>query len=128
MTEPDELAFQASQEQQGDTVVVRASGDLDAFSVDQLAEHLEAAEQAMTPPAPVLLDLSGVTYLSSAGVATLVLHTQRYAELGGRLCVVADQPAVLRPITLTGADAAIDVVPTLDEADGTGSKQADGTD
>lgn len=115
MTESDEPAFRASHEQQRGTVIVRASGELDAFSVDQLTEHLEAAEEA--EEARVLLDLTGLTYLSSAGVATLVLQTKRYAERGHRLCVVADQPAVLRPITLTGADDAINVVATLDDAD-----------
>ncbi len=119
MSEPEEPAFEASHEQEGDTVVVRASGELDAFSADQFAEHLTAAEELTT--ASVLVDLTGLTYLSSAGVATLVLHTQRYADNGRQLRVVADQPAVLRPIALTGADKAIEVVPTLDDAVSTDS-------
>jgi len=111
VTEADETVFEASSEQLRDALVVRASGELDAFSIDGLAEQLESEETS------VLLDLTGITYLSSAGVAALVLHTRRYAELGGRLCVVADQPAVLRPIALTGAEDAITVVPTLEDAD-----------
>lgn len=116
MTESDEPAFQVSQEQRHGTVIVRASGELDAFSTDQLVKHLDAAAEATTPPAAVLVDLTGITYLSSAGIATLVLHTQRYAEHGRRLRVVADQPAVLRTIALTGADNAIDIVPTIEDA------------
>jgi anti-anti-sigma factor len=117
VTESEAPEFQVRQEQQQDTVIVRASGELDAFSTDRLAEHLDAAAEA-TQEEAVLLDLTGITYLSSAGVATLVLHTQRYAEHGRRLCVVADHPAVLRTIELTGADKAIVVVPTLDGATG----------
>lgn len=116
MTESNGPVFTVSQEQQGDTVVVRASGELDAFSSDRLAEQLTAAAEAAEAESAVLLDLTGVTYLSSAGIATIVLHTQRYAEDGRRLRVVADQPAVLRTIELTGADKAIDVVPTLEDA------------
>lgn len=77
-------------------VVVLASGELDALSTDRLAEHLEAAAGPTTSPSAVLLGVTGFTYLSSAGVATLVLHTLRRAEQGRRLCLVADPPAVLR--------------------------------
>ncbi len=116
MTDTNEVLFWVRRDEESDAVVVLAGGELDAFTSDQLDEHLRKAEDAVTPPAPVLLDLTGITYLSSAGVATLVIHAQRCADLESRLCVVADQPAVLRPITLTGADNAIDVVPTLDTA------------
>jgi anti-sigma B factor antagonist len=116
VTDANEALFWVRQEEQADGVIVRAGGELDAFTVDQLTKHLREAEDAVTPPAPVLLDLTDLTYLSSAGVAAVVIHTQRCAELKTRLCVVADQPAVLRPITLTGADDTIDVAPTLKKA------------
>ena len=116
MTESDEPGFQVSHEQHDDTVIVRASGELDAFSTDRLVKHLDAAAEATPPPSAVLVDMTGITYLSSAGIATLILHTQRHAERGRRLRVVADHAAVLRTITLTGADNAIDIVPTLEDA------------
>ncbi len=115
MTDTNEIPFWIRREDRPDAVIVRAGGELDAFTTDQLAKHLQEAEDAATPPAPVLLDLTDITYLSSAGVATLVIHAQRCADLDLRLRVVADQPAVLRPISLTGADEAIDIVPTLDD-------------
>lgn len=116
VTDENEALFWVRREEQSDAVIVRAGGELDAFTVDQLTKHLQEAEDAVTPPAPVLLDLTDLTYLSSAGVAALVIHTQRCAERKTRLRVVADQPAVLRPITLTGADDTIHVVPTLEKA------------
>jgi anti-anti-sigma factor len=116
VSEPDEQLFQTRQERRRGKVIVRASGELDAVTVYQLSERLDAAESAVKKPFPVVLDLSDITYLSSAGVAALVIHTRRYAEHGGALRIVAAQPAVLRPITLTGADDALDVVPTLDQA------------
>lgn len=116
MSEPDEQYFQTRQERRRGKVVVRASGELDAETVDQLSERLTAAENGITKPSPVVLDLSDITYLSSAGVAALVIHTRRLAEHGGKLRIVAAQPAVLRPITLTGADNALDIVPTVEQA------------
>jgi anti-anti-sigma factor len=116
VTDTNETLFWVHQEQHPDAVIVRAGGELDALTADQLAQHLQEAEDAVTPPAPVLLDLTDITYLSSAGVATLVIHTHRCAELNSRLCVVTDQPAVLRTITLTGADDTINIAPTLEKA------------
>ncbi|MFL6124997.1 STAS domain-containing protein [Actinophytocola sp.] len=116
VTDTNEALFWVRREQHPDAVVVRAGGELDAFTVDQLTKQLREAEDAVTPAAPVLLDLTGITYLSSAGVATLVIHTQRCTELNSRLCVIANQPAVLRPIALTGADNNINVAPTLEKA------------
>jgi anti-anti-sigma factor len=117
VTETNEAVFWVRRDEQADAVILRAGGELDAFTTDELAEHLREAEEAVTPPAPVVLDLTGLTYLSSAGVATLVIHAQRFADMDSRLRVVADQPAVLRPLTLTGADDIIDVVPALDDAE-----------
>jgi anti-sigma B factor antagonist len=116
VSEPDEQPFQTRQEQRRGNVIVRASGDLDAVSIDRLAEGLDAAENAVDEPSPVVLDMSDVTYLSSAGVAALVIHTRRHAEHGGKLRIVAAQPAVLRPVSLTGADDALDIVPTIEQA------------
>lgn len=115
MTDTDEALFWARREVRPEAVVVRAGGELDAFTTDQLGEHLRAAED-VSPPAAVLLDLTEVTYLSSAGIATLVIHAEHCARTNRLFRVVADQPAVLRPIVLTGADHAIDIVPTLDDA------------
>jgi anti-sigma B factor antagonist len=116
VTDTTDAEFWIRREEQADAVIVRAGGELDAVSADQLAEQLLKAEDAVAPPAPVLLDLTGITYLSSAGIATLVIHTQRCAELNSRLQVIADQRAVLRPITLSGADDVIDIAPTLETA------------
>lgn len=116
MTDTNEPLFWVRQDAESDAVIVRAGGELDAFVTDELGERLQAAEDAVTPPAPVLLDLTAITYLSSAGIAALVIHAQRLLDKGSRLRVVADQPAVLRPITLTGADKVVDITPTLDDA------------
>jgi anti-anti-sigma factor len=120
VTDIDEAEFWVRREDQHDVVVVRAGGELDTVTAEELAQRLKEAEDAVTSPGPVLLDLTDVTYLSSAGIATLVIHTRRCAELNSRLCVVADQPAVLRPITLSGADKAIEIAPTIEEAIGAG--------
>ena len=115
MTDTNDTGFRIRHEKQSAAIVVHAGGELDTETADQLDKYLRQVESTITQPTPVLLDLTEITYLSSAGIATLVIHTQRCAELGSRLRVIADQTAILRPITLSGADDAIEIAPTLDE-------------
>jgi anti-sigma B factor antagonist len=89
-------------ETRGNSVILHAYGDVDITTIATLADNLTTAEKAVTPPSPVILDLSHIIFLSAAGLATLVEHTRRCTRQGTPLRVVADQHAVLRPIELTG--------------------------
>jgi len=97
-------------------VIVRLHGELDLLTAPAFAEQLRMAEALLTPPAPVVADLTGVTFLASAGLSVLAEYGQRYARLGSRLCVVATNRAVLRPITVTGLDELLVVCRTQQEA------------
>lgn len=120
-------AFQISPDDSSDTlwvhreidnhnVIIRGYGELDVLTAPILVEQLRAAEALLTPPAPVVVDLTGVTFLASAGLSALAEHGQRYAELGSRLHVVATDRAVVRPIIVTGLHRVLPVFPTEREA------------
>lgn len=97
-------------------VVVRATGDLDIATAPVLDEQLRAAEAIVVPPAHIVLDLTGVRFMSSSGLALLVQSHQRCEELGSSLRVVADNRAVLRPIELTGLHRLLLLVPSARQA------------
>lgn len=66
-------------------------------------------------PEILILDFSGVTFLSSAGLAVLVRARNRAGtDIGFR--VVADGPATVRPIQLTGLDQEIEVFSSQEQA------------
>jgi anti-sigma B factor antagonist len=91
-------------------VVVRAVGEVDLATAPLLSAQLELAEAVVVPPAPVILDLTGVTFFESAGVNVLLNHHGRCADRGTRLEVIGSR-AVIRVITLAGVDQALQVVP-----------------
>jgi len=97
-------------------VVVQVGGEVDLVSAPVVDGQLRAAEALVMPPSPVVLDLTTTAFFGSSGLALLVKHASRCAELGSRLRVVADQAAVLRPIAVTGIGQLVDVVPTIDQA------------
>jgi anti-sigma B factor antagonist len=110
--------LQVFQEGQGTTVVLRAVGEVDMVTSLVLAQHLTRVESEVVPPAPIVLDLTAVTFLDSAGLTVLVDHHQRCVELGSALQIVADHRAVLRTLELTGLDALLTVFPRVPEAQG----------
>lgn len=97
-------------------IIVEVGGEIDLVSAPVVDAQLRAAEALVMSSAPVVLDLTGTAFFGSAGLALLVRHASRCAELGSRFRVVADHPAVLRPLNVTGLGHLVEVVPTIDQA------------
>jgi anti-sigma B factor antagonist len=77
-------------------VIVSVTGELDMSTVGQVAV---ASQDAVTRGVPVVLDMTGLRFFSSAGLRLLVrLHET--ASVDVRLA--GDQRVVLRPLELTG--------------------------
>jgi anti-sigma B factor antagonist len=81
-----------------------------------LDRQLKTAETKVAPPAPVVLDLTGVVFLASMGLSLMVEHHQQCAEFGSRLVVVAVDRAALRPMQLTGLYGLLTIAPTVEAA------------
>jgi anti-sigma B factor antagonist len=93
------------------SVVVHVSGELDLLTAPRLSTQLDLAEAIVVPPAPVVLDLTGLTFLGSAGLSVLIAHHRRCTELGSRLEIVPGGRAVTRPLAVTGLDQLLTIVP-----------------
>ncbi len=89
---------------------IRAAGQLDANTARLLDDQLHAAEEAVVPPAPVVLDLTRLTFLGSPGMAILLDHHERCAALGSSLQIVTGGRAVLRPLSITHLDETLHLV------------------
>jgi anti-anti-sigma factor len=62
----------------------------------------------------ILVDMSGVTFVASIGIRTLVLGAKTVQRRGGRLLLINPQPEVEQVLELTGV---LDLLPImLDEA------------
>lgn len=98
-----------------DVVVMRPSGDIDLGTAPALREAAVAAVPNNCPG--LVLDLSNIGYLDSAGIRALFTiaaaieeHRQRFA-----LVVPADAP-IRRTLTLVAIDNFVPIHTTLDEA------------
>jgi anti-sigma B factor antagonist len=94
-------------------VVVAVTGDVDMITVPDLAEAIDAA--ARKEPSALIVDLSKVEFLASAGI-NLLVAVHREITFSARFAVVADGPATSRPLKLIGIDEIVALYSTLDEA------------
>jgi anti-sigma B factor antagonist len=79
---------------------VAVAGEIDCSTAPELTAGVEALLAAA--PAELVIDLTEVTFLDSAGLHALVSARARATGLGIRLRVLAATGAVLRPIQVTG--------------------------
>lgn len=95
-------------------VVVAVRGFVDGLTTPALSEHLEV--EVSRRPAAIIIDLTDVDFLSSAGLEALLRARRAGKEVATEVVVVADGPATSRPITITGIDHEIPLFATLDMA------------
>jgi len=90
--------FTVSGKRDGEIYVVRARGELDMATEDELDAELNRA--IASDAEQILLDLSGVTFIDSMGIHLLV-RTQRKVA-AGRLRLLPVEGEVRRLLELTG--------------------------
>lgn len=123
MTVQDPNVVDASRNQQAiglavshpaqDVTVVSVSGEIDMQSAPALRTYVTTN---LAGDGKFVLDLSGVSFLGSAGLAVLVEAAQESRTRAVAFSVVAADRAVSRPIAATGLGEVFDVHKSLDEA------------
>jgi anti-sigma B factor antagonist len=94
--------------------VLAVTGEIDVYSAptlrDRLTDLIESGEHT------VVVDLSGVEFLDSTGLGTLVAGLQRANALGGQLPLVCAQDRILRLFRITGLDSVFTMHGSVDAA------------
>jgi anti-sigma B factor antagonist len=95
-------------------VVLDVTGEVDAASVEILRQELN--DLADAGHADIVLDLTMVTFLDSAGLGALVAIRRRLQSMDGALVLVCGNDIVLRVFKLTGLDRVMPIYPTPEGA------------
>lgn len=96
------------------TLVIYLTGSFDALTADEAQNYI--ATQFDGGQQQVVLDLSQVDFMSSAGVRVLLEMLKTGRGIGGDLRVAAAQPGVERTLELSGLVRVLKVYPSLEEA------------
>jgi anti-sigma B factor antagonist len=95
----------------GDALVVRLSGDLDLYNVEQVKAALAAAVDR--GPARLVVDLTAVEFVDSTALGAFV-EARRAHGAGFRLA--SPQLEVRRALEVSGLDRHLDARDSVDEA------------
>lgn len=95
------------------TPVVQVGGDLDVCTAPRLKEALDGAA---AQGSRVVLDLSDVHFIDSTALGVLVSAQQRARADDGDLCLVLDDPYLLKIFHITGFDTVFSIFPQVADA------------
>src|SRR3989304_4899984 len=93
----------------GPVTVLAVTGDIDAETFPQLTGEVDTRLNA--GQVRLVLDLSGVTYVSSAGLVALQTITGRAAAYGGKAVLCGINPHVRKVFEMTGFHQILSIFP-----------------
>lgn len=99
-------------EPHGSAVVLHVAGEVDLVTAPQLGDSINNAMSEQ--PAILVVDLTDVDFLASAGMAVLMGCHKLAKETSFRIVAVGS--TTFRPMELTGMTEEIAIYPTLDQA------------
>lgn len=99
--------MEVSEEIAGRVIVVTARGRLDGNTSQAFGTRLE--KLAAGPEPRLLVDFSGVDFISSAGLRVVLAVLKRVKAANGRLALCSIQPAVREVFDITGFTSMLDM-------------------
>lgn len=96
----------------GNVIIYHVTGEIDSLTAPRLDTAL-AKQGEQTEH--VIVDLTDVPFLSSAGLSVLIDHHERCAAQDVTFSIVATQHAAIRPIQMTALDRVIPLFGSVDD-------------
>jgi anti-anti-sigma factor len=106
------MTFTATLETRDNNAIITLSGDLDASTAAEFKSQVEAA--AATTPNHLILDMSELEYMASAGLRVLIFAKQKMGQ-DVEIYVVSPQELVLGTIEKTGFHHSVHIVERYEE-------------
>jgi anti-anti-sigma factor len=107
------MAFESTLEMKNDIALISLTGELDASVAQTFRDRIE--EASANKARKLVLMLSGLDYMSSAGLRTLVFAKQKMGA-AVTIYVVGAQPQVVEPIRQTGFHHSVVMLDSYDAA------------
>jgi anti-anti-sigma factor len=107
------VGVEVETEQRDGGLLVALSGDLDVASAPSVERRLEELEP--DPPAVLVIDLRGLSFIDSTGLSLLINTDSRARKAGRRVTIVSGTGASRRLLETTGLVQKLDVVEEWEE-------------
>ena len=108
------MAFKITSEKKDAIALVHVEGEIDMFTSPNLRDTLLPFFKPETPA--VIVDLSGVTFMDSSGIATLVEGLQWSKKEGRKFILAGLGETVFNALSLTKLDNVFSIEPDANAA------------
>ena len=96
-----------AQESAGDVAIAKLAGRLDSSSAPSAEEQLTRLVSGETPR--LVIDLSQLDYISSAGLRVLLLVARKVQQANGKLALFGLTPGVHEVFSISGFDTILTI-------------------
>ena len=103
---------------EGDWSILSVKGEVDVYTAPKLREELIKLVEARKYR--IIVDLEGVEFLDSTGLAVLVGGLNRFKENNGILAICCTKDQILRVFSLTGLNKVFPIHETIEAATASG--------
>jgi anti-anti-sigma factor len=110
----DPLTIECAEGKAPGTLIYRFTGPVTLRNLFGMQEQLRGGAL----PAVIILDLSGVPYMDSAGMGAVINHYTHCQNRGARLIVAGVNSRVMELFKMTKVDTVIALAATVEEAEG----------
>ena len=98
----------------GGVVKINLSGRMDIEGVGLI--DTKFADMTAEPRMSIIVDMSGVPYMSSIGIRALLMNAKPVSRRGGKFVLLSPQPDVKMVLEMSGISQLISICSNLDEA------------
>ena len=102
-------SFSAQRSQEGDVTVLLLTGYLDAHTAPQFEKAIQ--EEFDNGRVRILVDCSGLTYISSAGLGVFMSFVEDVREAGGDIKLCALAPTIYQVFEILGFPEIFEILP-----------------
>ncbi len=107
-------AVEVIEEHKGGVLILKIRGRLDAVSTPSVERKV--FDQINEGQYYILLEFSGLDYISSAGMRMLLSTAKKLKALSGKLVLCSLTPTVADVLRLSGFDHVLDIAPDRESA------------
>lgn len=108
--------LRATADRSGAAVLIHAGGEIDACNEHTWRQLVSEAAAVVTPPGPLVIDVTGLEFMACCAFAALADEAQRCQERSIELRLVSHEPIVARIIGACGLGRVLPIYPTADSA------------
>jgi len=93
---------------EGDSLVVMIEGEIDHHTASRVRERIDN-KFLMEPVKNMILDLSRVTFMDSAGIGLILGRMNRVTSIGGKVTLRLGHPEIQRLLRMSKLEALVDL-------------------